>query len=213
MTKRLCRIGLGILAAAVLARAAEDPPDRIIRNVEKKLEQTKTIRLEFLEERIWKLTGETQGLRGELVLEGESRFRISTEDQVIVSDGTTLWTYNLPTKQVLIDKLVNTKDALLPRQILFQYTRDYRVHGLAGESVLGIPCAVLVFTSETGDVFIPQVKVWVDKTEWIPRKIEQKDINEDLTVYTLENVRIGIPLDPSLFRFTPPKDADVIDMR
>ena len=49
--------------------------EKVIRNFEKKLNSAKTVRVDFQETYIWRLTGEEQSLRGELLLEGENRFR------------------------------------------------------------------------------------------------------------------------------------------
>ena len=188
-------------------------PKKIIQNVEKRLTSAKTIGVDFQETYVWKLTGEEQSLRGVLLLEGETRFRVTTEDQVIVSDGETLWTYSKPSHRVLVDKLVTSDDTLLPRQILFRYTKDYGVRIMGEEAVSGKPCYVLVFTAETGDVFIPRVHVWIDKEEWVPRKVEQTDLNENRTIYLIHDVHLGVPLDEKIFQFTIPEGAEVIDMK
>jgi len=188
-------------------------PKKVIRNFEKKLNSAKTVRVDFQETYIWKLTGEEQSLRGELLLEGENRFRVTTEDQIIVSDGETLWTYSKPSHRVLIDRLTTSDDALLPRRILFRYTEDYHVRLGGEEEISGNPCYVLIFTAETGDVIIPQVKVWIDKREWVPRKVEQTDLSENRTVYLLYDIQVDFPLDKEIFHFTIPDGAEIIDMK
>lgn len=188
-------------------------PKEIIRNVERKLTSAKTVKADFEETYFWKLTGEEQAIKGVLLLEGKDRFRVTTEDQVIVSDGETLWTYSKPSHRVLIDRLEKSDNTILPRQLLFQHTKDYQARVSGEESVAGKACHVLVFTAETGDVFITRIKVWVDKKEWIPWKVEQVDLNENRTVYLLSDVQVGIPLDGKLFRFQIPEGAEVIDMK
>jgi len=204
-------IGLGI-GLVMLGWAKDISPDRVIKNVEKTLADAKTIRIVFEQTYHWNLTGEQNTLKGELLLEGEDRFRVTTEDQVIVSDGETLWTYSKTSERVIIDRLDNSDNTLLPRQILFQYRQDYRSRIEGEESILDRPCYMLVFTSETGDVFFTQIKAWVDKKEWIPRQIEQIDLNENRTVYLLREIQIGMPLEEETFRFTIPDGVEVIRM-
>ena len=204
-------IGFGIWLVT-LSWAKDISPDKVIKNVEKTLTDAKTVRIIFEQMYHWNLTGEQNTLKGELLLEGEDRFRVTTEDQVIVSDGETLWTYSKTSERVIIDRLDNSDNTLLPRQILFQYRRDYRSRIEGEENVLDRPCYRLVFTSETGDVFFTQIKAWVDKREWIPRKIEQIDLNENRTVYLLREVQIGMPLEEETFRFTIPDGVEVIRM-
>ena len=92
---------------------------------------------------------------------GKDRFRVTTEDQLIVSDGETLWTYSQPSHRVLIDDLSTTENTLLPRQILFQYTEDYQVSVIREENFVDKACYVLGFTPETGDVFFTEIMAWV----------------------------------------------------
>ena len=192
---------------------ADISPKKIIHNVEAKLASAETAKAKFEETYIWKLTGEKQSLKGELFLKGEDQFRIITEDQIIVSDGKSLWTYSKPSNRVLIDKLSNSKDALLPRQILFQYTRDYTAQISGEEKIFGEPCYLLIFEASTGDIFIPKIKVWVDKKAWLPRKVEQIDLNGNKTIYLLRKIEVGVALNKDLFRFAVPKGTEVIDLR
>ena len=211
MIKRTALLLL-ILNASV-SRGAEISPRRVIENVEKALTSEKTVRLDFEETYVWKLTGEEQSLRGELLLSGKDRFRVTTEDQIIVSDGNALWTYSKPSHRVLVDRLANSENAILPRQILFQYTRDYQSR-VVGEGVYHEkPCYELLFTSETGDVFFPEIRVWIDSRDWMPIRVEQADLNDNRTVYTLENMQVGIAVEEDAFRFSVPEGAEVIDMR
>ena len=188
-------------------------PKEVIKNVEKALLSAKTVRVAFEERYIWKLTGEEHSLEGDLLLEGEDKFRVITEDQIIVSDGKLLWTYNKPSHRVLIDKMGNSDNTILPRQILFHYQKDYQARLIGEEDMLGKSCYLLLFTADAGDVLITQIRVWVDKEEWMPRKIEQTDLNENQTIYLLKKIEVGIPFDKGLFKLEIPAGADVVDMR
>ena len=198
---------------SVVLFGKEISSDNIIQNVEKTFTSAKTLTIHFQQTYIWKLTGEEQVLEGELLMEGEKKFRVTTEDQVIVSNGTTLWTYSKPSHRVLVDKLVVSDDALLPRQILFRYTQDYRSRVTGEEVILENPCYKVVLIAKTPDVFIPQVCVWIDKKEWVPRKVEQIDIDENRTIFLLRSLQMNSILKEETFRFTVPEGAEVIHMQ
>ena len=197
----------------VFLMGKETDPSKIIQNVERKLTSAKSVKVIFQQTYIWQLTGEEQSLKGELLLQGENRFHITTEDQVIVSDGQTLWTYSKPSHRVLIDRLSDSDNTLLPQQILFQYTKSYFSKTIGEESMSGKNCAVVMFTTETGDVFFPEVRVWIEQDTWIPRKVEQIDINDNRTIYELNSVQFDLPVDLTVFNFIVPEGAEVIDMR
>ena len=57
------------------------------------------------------------------------------------------------------------------------------------------------------------MKIWIQKNKWTPQKIEQTDLNQNVTAYLLKNVKLGVPMDDALFLFEMPENADIVDMR
>jgi len=185
-------------------------PEDVIQKVEQELKAAKSIQVQFEEIYEWKQTGDKQTVRGEMLLQGEDQFRVATDDQTIVSDGTTLWTYSKPSNRVLIDRLEKTDNAVLPRQMFFGYKKDYQVRLGREETLNGSPCYVLLFTAEKKDVYIVQIRVWVDKERWIPRKIEQVDLSKNHPTFLLHSVETGAPVDVGTFQFVVPEGAEII---
>jgi chaperone LolA len=185
----------------------------IIQNVEKKLSEKQTVTARFEEQYVWKLTGEKQTIKGEFNLKGENRFRITTEDQLIVSDGKTLWTYSKPAGRVLVDKVENAENDWLPQKLFLKTRKEFR-HRLSGEATFQArKCYVVDFDAEKDDSYITKMKVWVDAETWLPAKIEQTDISRNQTIYTLSEIRAGLELEDSLFEFKAPEGAEIIDLR
>jgi outer membrane lipoprotein carrier protein len=185
----------------------------IIRNVEQKLTEKQTVTARFEELYVWKLTGEKQSIKGEFSLKGESRFRITTDDQLIVSDGKTLWTYSKPAGRVLIDKIENAENDWLPQKLFLKTGKEFR-HRLSGEETLqGRKYYVVDFDAEKEDSYITKMKVWVDEETWLPGKIEQTDISRNKTIYTLSEIKTGQELEDSSFEFKPPEGVEIIDLR
>lgn len=197
----------------ILLIGKETNPAKIIENVEKELNSAKSVQFVFKQTYIWELTGEEQSIEGELLLQGDDHFYITTDDQVIASDGTTLWTYSKPSQRVLIDRLSNSDNTLLPRQILLQYTQSYTSRTVGEEIIAGQDCVIILFTTENRDAFFPEVRIWIEQDHWIPRKIEQTDINDNRTIYNLDLVEFNLPVGVDSFRFVIPEGVEVIDMR
>lgn len=187
--------------------------DDIVKKVRKKYESIKTLHVEFTMTSYWALTGREETLTGTLSLEGDNRYRIETDTQIIVTDGKTLWTYTKNSNQLIIDRLSPSKENPLPRDLLLSYTKDHRAE-LKGEVTYGgTPCYELIFRPREDDAFIVQTRVMVDKKTWLAVLFEQEDINENRTRYELRKFSINTPLSPSLFTFTAPEQAEIIDMR
>jgi len=204
---------LCIITFPRLSSGADLTPQEIIEKVEQTFYKQKSLYAVFQETYIWGLTGEEQTVKGELLLEGDKKFFISTGDQIIVSDGTILKTYNQVENQVLIDRLETTEDDLLPSRILFKYKQQYDSRLLGEEAIQGEKCYEILFTPSEGDLFYNEVHVWVDAQRWIPRKIEQKSIDGNTTVYLLTEIKLGVEVQNSDFTLDAPENAEIIDMR
>ncbi len=187
--------------------------EEIIRDVRQKYDGIKSFSADFVQSFNWKLAGQSQEQKGKIILKDFDKFRIETEDQLIVSDGTTLWTYSRIHGQVIIDRIENAEEVILPRDLFLKFSQKY-IPTLAGEEkIRNMDCQVVRMTAKSGDVYIKEMKIWVDKKSLLTTKIEQKDINDNLTTYVLENMVINQPLDPETFHYVVPKDVEVIDMR
>ena len=57
------------------------------------------------------------------------------------------------------------------------------------------------------------MKVWIDKKEWITRKIQHTDINENITIYILSDIVIDQKLSDDTFQFSKQQGIQEIDMR
>ncbi|MEJ2628030.1 MAG: outer membrane lipoprotein carrier protein LolA [bacterium] len=202
-----------VMFFSLVGRGAAISPQEIIEKVEHTFYTQKTFYAVFQEKYIWELTGEEQVVKGELLLKGEDKFRISTEDQIIVSDGMTLKTYNKLENQILIDNLETTDDDLLPSRILFKYKQKYNSQLLGTDDIQGKSCYEILFTPGEEDLFYKEVRIWVEKDRWIPRKIEQKSIDGNTTIYVLLEVTLGVSIKENDFILATPPGVEVIDMR
>lgn len=204
------KIFLFVLILASGLRAGELSPHQVLQNVEKTLNSDKIFDLQFKQTYLWKLTGETHSIQGTLVLD-KDRFRMTTEDQVIVSNGQTLWTYNVPANRVLIDQLANTNELLLPRKILSHYAKGYQAY-IKGEESLGNKTDIHLELIAEEDNQFPKVDIWVEPKTWMLLKIIQQDLNQNQTVFEALQTKIDTSVDAKLFEFKIPQGAEVIHM-
>ncbi|MDZ7261351.1 MAG: outer membrane lipoprotein carrier protein LolA [candidate division KSB1 bacterium] len=185
----------------------------IVDKVKQKYESLQTLAAEFEQIFQWKLAGETQTLEGKICLAQKDKYRIETQDQTIVTDGQTVWTYSKVNRQVIIDHLAKSQENPLPRDMLFQYSKDYEPKLLGEEKLNNQDCYVLQLSSKTEDRYIREMKVWVEKDTWIVRKIEHADINENLNTYIIKKIDLNPKLDDAIFTFEIPKGMEVVDLR
>lgn len=210
--------GIYVAILAVLIRAAgfaapADDVKKIVKKIRKTYESIHTLESEFVQSSIWALAGEEHKSEGKIYLAEKNRYRVETDTQILVTDGKYVWTYAKDRNQVIIDKLSGSKENPLPKDILLKYTKDSRAELLGEEEIGGTPCYKLNFRPDDENAFIVRTTVWVNRRNWLAVKIEQEDINENLTRYLLRHTKVNPPLPDSLFTFSVPATAETVDLR
>ena len=153
----------------------------------------------------------SQTSSGTLYIKKENKYRIETGTQTIVTDGTTSWSYSPKKKQVIIDNYKETGNTFSPNKYLFQYPENFYSDLEGTEQLSGKDVYVLKLKPrESG--YVKSAKLWVDKTDWIIKKIYIVT-DESTTTYNVKNVQLNAGLGNSKFTFTPPEGVEVIDMR
>ena len=161
----------------------------------------------------WVLTNNKAEQSGTIWLEGKKKFKIQTENQLIVCDGTTVWTYSQNTNQVLIDNVQNANDITLPGDIMLNFLGKYRPIYIDKEKLNGVECHKIELDAKNDDEFIQKVIVWVGKKDLIVHQIEQIDLNNNENIYRLKNIQFDVQFAKEFFKYIPPDSVEVIDMR
>lgn len=188
--------------------------DEIIKKVKDKYDDLKTFHAEFTQRSYWKLADNVHEQKGKVWLKGKEKFRIETEDQTVVSDGKTIWTYSQFNNQVIIDNLENSGDDIrLPKDIFFKYSEDYNPIYIQEEKIDNQDCHVLELKSKTEDIFIKYMKIWINVKIFVPIKIEQVDINDNSNTYFLSNIQVNETIGEKFFIYDVPDSVEIIDMR
>jgi len=145
-----------------------------------------------------------------------SKFRIESPDDLIISDGATIWHLSKKKKEVVIDKISTKGSSLATAEELLKFSTNYssvlshkkNVYELSlapsanisklMESIGGISLLIFTFTESHYKIDI--------------KKISAKTSNKN---YQVSNIKIKslAKLDNKLFTFDPPKGVKVIDLR
>lgn len=211
--KKIIKLSLLILPFLASTVFAGDDAKDIVKKLKNRYEDFKTLKVNFSQTMVWALAGEESSVEGILYATGDNKYRVETDLQTIVTDGKTVWTYSKDKKQVMISAVGNSRDNQTPREMLLKYTREYSPQ-LNGEVVFNnVRCYDITFSPKEADDFIVSTRVFVDRDNWFALKIEQEDINENITRYELGDYELDKAFKGDLFKFPIPKDAEVLDMR
>ena len=214
---KLIRFSLGLILILFFSHnlsAAKDPTaEEIIKKVQKKVENVPLVFARFEQSFEWSIAGETQKYEGEIYIGKNENFRIKTPEQLIVSDGKSVWTQDNINKQVIIDHLDKSQDAFLPSQLFVRFHKDYKASVVKSENVSGKACYHLELLPKNKDVYIQRLDVWVDKDTWLTKKVSYLDANDNVTTYLINKLELRKEVDKQLFQYIPEAGLEVIDMR
>ena len=182
--------------------------EEIVTKVVNKIKKARDLSVSFEKSFYWKLAGETQRLKGQFYLKKPRKLRLETEEQTIVTDGDTVWTFVPENKQVIVSSWEQWQDPLTQ---LLKYTESYQPTYGGMEKVQKSKCYLVQLLPEQEGEEIVQIKLWVDRRKWLPRKLEYLDLNGNVTSYLL-SIKVNSDFKDSLFEFIPPKGVETVDI-
>ncbi|MFQ5746360.1 MAG: outer membrane lipoprotein carrier protein LolA [Gemmatimonadota bacterium] len=165
------------------------------------------------------LLGRSRSGTGTWYQKGRGRFKMDFRDpegDLIVADGSHLWLYYPSTHpgQVIrsgIDANVTGSGMVDLQGRIFEEAHDGYVAEDGGvEDVAGTRTRLIVLTP-TGASPYERVRVWVGVESSLVRKFEIRERNETVRTVILRDLEPNAAIPDSVFRFTPPADADVFE--
>jgi len=199
-----------LLCTQLAAQSVED----IVEEIQDRYENMKNFSAEFTQVEKFNLTGTENKTQGKIFVRDGVKYRLETEDRTIVTDGTTVWTWSAFNNQVLIDRAKKDDGAMLPRDLLFKYPREYYAALLEKVSYKGREHYVLKLDpKEDTHGYIKTMKIWVDTDSYLISKIEYTDLNDNTSAFEIYKIDTKKELPDSFFSYTPPQGSEVIDLR
>jgi chaperone LolA len=154
-----------------------------------------------------------QSFSGTLSLKKPNRYRIESDQQVVVTDGATVWAYTPTNNQVLIDRYKENENSLSPEKFLLNLPATYYVSLVGSEKSAGSTRYVLKLVPKDDRSFVRSVKVWIDGATWNARRIMLVDVNDTETTYVITELKLNTNLPLKTFSFSAPAGTEVVDLR
>jgi len=192
---------------------AQDVED-IIEDVQEKYDEIEDISATFKRIESFKLTGTVSETIGKIYIKDGVKYRFESDDQSIATDGETVWTYNSLSKQFIIDRVRKNSGALLPRDMMFKYPKEYYSTLLKEDKISGKDVFVIKLDpKENVHGFVKSMKIWVEDDEWLIHRIETTDLNDNKSTFEVSNILIDEGLKDSFFILKATEEMNVVDMR
>ncbi len=189
-------------------------PQGAMKKLRKRYRSVKTLQAHFVEMFEWAMTGETVRREGSLVITADDRFRIDTPEQLIVSDGETVFRYNRTTSKVIIEPVGGDKQEMLPRRMMLGFADEFKATALAELPVAGRPGFRLdMIPDDPEEVMITGATLWVSAADLVVRRLKLVDLNGNSTTYILSDVSFDLPVDSTVTTFVVPDGVELFDLR
>lgn len=164
------------------------------------------------------LTNESEGVKeefkGKIIVKGE-KFRLSLDDQEIINNGTTVWTYLPSAKEVNIDSYDPGSDDINPIKIFDIYKKGYKYLYIADKTEAGVVLEEVDLVPEKKDAQYFKIKMMIVKKDKSIQSWTMFDKSGNHYKYTITRFTPNIKVEDALFTFDPKKypGVEVIDLR
>lgn len=186
----------------------------IVKKLQKKYDKINTVYVEFKMINKFQLTGLESEVFGNLWLTRDNRFRLETEDQLLVSDTKTFWRYNKLDNQVLVDYAKKGEQDVFLSDFLFKVEDAYYSQILSEEKIEGKKVWQIKLTPKNpDDSFFQYIKVWVRDKVWDFTKIQYVDYNDNEVEYQILKLNTDAKPSGNIFQFEAAEGIEVIDLR
>ncbi len=202
-----CAFAWGVPAA----EAQGGDAGAVMKRVKTRLDGLSSLSCSFRRVQEWKEMGRTQRIEGTLKLRKPGRLRVEYPAQTIVSDGRTAWTYSPKNNQVTVTAAGKGEDAYPTPQTIFRRYSARKAELAGKERLAGGDADIVRLVPGSADD--ADVTVWIDRALNFPVKTVEKMPNGDIATSELTGVVINGKIPDSVFTFTPPAGAEVVDMR
>lgn len=154
-----------------------------------------------------------QEFNGTLTMQKPRKYRVESEHQTLVTDGSTVWAYSPVNKQVVVDRFKENQNSISPDRFLLNLPSDY-YSALLGTETEGTKKLLIVKLVPKDDrSFIKSVKLLVVEGTWDVRRIEIVDVNETETIYMIDRLTLNTTVNDTAFSFSPPPGTEIVDLR
>ncbi len=154
-----------------------------------------------------------ENTEGTLFVKG-NKYRLLIADQLVISDGVTIWTYIEDAEEVQINSVEDSEESITPSNLLTAYNDNYKSKYIKETFQYGTTVHLIDLTPNEGKSYY-KVRLIIDKEKDQLLEITIYDKNGSTYSYIINSFIPNIELEDSHFTFNKDDypDADIVDMR
>jgi outer membrane lipoprotein carrier protein len=164
------------------------------------------------------MTNEVEGIKeefkGKITVKGD-KFRLVMDDQEIINNGTTVWTYLPSAKEVNIDNYDASSEDINPSKIYDIYKKGFKYVSLGEKTENGVTCTEIDLIPEKKDAQYFKIKMLISKKDNSIQSWTMFDKSGNKYKYTITKFTPNVEVADTFFTFDPKKypGVEVIDLR
>lgn len=189
-----------------------DEAEMLLQRVQSHYASADGLRATFTQRTRSPFTENAVSFDGTLLLQG-TKYRVETGQQTLVTDGQTTWIYTPTTNQVIINRYENDETIITPDEIFTDYLSQYRLVEARPVEAGDAATVALTLTADEASAFYTEATVHIRRTDAMLTRVELEDRNGATTIFQLHDVQRNPSISEGAFTYTPPPDAEVVDLR
>jgi len=206
--------GPGFPPAGQGARAAQEgEASRLLSRLREKYNDVENLSLRFTQTTVFAVSRAEQETAGSLVMGRGNRYRVDLGERTIVSDGKSVWSWSKANDQVIVDLFRDDPAGTTPERLLTRIPDDYHALLTGSGKVGGKETTILKLTPGKPGTQVKWIKLWVDEDGPTVLKLQVHDLGDNDMTYLLRDVEVDGEVPDSVFSFTAPPGAEVLDLR
>jgi outer membrane lipoprotein carrier protein len=191
------------LCLSIKAQTGEE----IVAQIQQKYETQKIFEADFFQQFI-NVSGESSmTLKGKYTQAGEGKFRISLDNNDIISDGITVWNVDRRLERVVLSDASDRTNSFSLDNII---------------NIIPAQCKIILAGSDINKFnleFVPLENLGFEKAlievsqNYLVESVSIRDFNGNTISFVLSNYKFDQSIDPAKFNYIPPEGIEIIDLR
>ncbi|MDD8018983.1 MAG: outer membrane lipoprotein chaperone LolA [Bacteroidota bacterium] len=184
----------------------------VVEKVQQKYAQMNDASASFTKKTSLRYGKNVQVQSGTVKIKKGNKYRIALPQQLLVTDGKTVWLYSSENNQVLIDVFKEQKQNFSPDKFLTGFPKDFTPKKIEenGDTII---VRLIPSAENSPTAFITSLTMWIQPEKWLVKKIEYTDRNHSNVTITLSDVVFNQGIKDSEFHFESSAEIRIIDMR
>ncbi len=213
MNKKIIAILIAFFTiTSLFAQVENSDAKKILDIFSKKMQSYKTMKFKFSYTMLDEAHGINDTKAGTIYIQ-DDKYRLYISDQLIISNGETVWTHIKEANEVQITE-VDPYDNNTPNKMLTSYDENYVPKLIKEEKMNGKLCYVLDLTPKEAQSYY-KVRLYISKADYMIQNSTIYDKNGTTFTYNITEFTPNVVIHPSRFSFNADKHEGitVIDMR